>query len=378
MTNSNKDKSKKTTKKQIDAVENLDETRGLDILVTKKSEDSLESAEPIVETKKPTKKKTTTKKTTKKVVEEPVSEVTKVIETVEKNVETPVETTVNVEPVEDLEVTKVISQVTPNTTATVGKMEESEPVDQPTEDADVDMKKKTNQKNQKPKKKGTWTKSNTIITVGIVLIMIPVLFLGWVLLDAFSGTGKLILGDRFEGDLDPAITTAQIKEIDDSLGSLEGVVDSDVILKVATLRVYVQMDQSVESEAYIDMMELVYEKVTSVLSVDSYFTLINNTKKQYDIEIHVYTAGLDYDSDEFIYFIMNKSSVMTEPNMQLYSEPLDAELAEELRQAVIDRLNPPEEEDGDIEGTDETEDSSNGSSSSEGSGTNKPEDGDGE
>ena len=62
--------------------------------------------------------------------------------------------------------------------------------------------------------------------------------------------------------------------------------------------------------------------------------------KMYDLEIHVYTQDSDADADNFVYVIETKTSSMDAPVTQLVSEPIDAALAEELRQKVEERNNP--------------------------------------
>ena len=205
-------------------------------------------------------------------------------------------------------------------------------------------------KGEKKPSKGRWTISNTIIAVGSVLIAIPFIILGWILLNAYTATGTPILGDRFQNDLDPPITSEQIAQIERAVLDIEGVEDVDVFLKVATLRVYAHISQDLEAEEYIELAMLIYEEVIRILPVDIYFTILDNLARQYDLEIHVFTANMEFTADDFIYFILNQSALMLEPNIQLMSEPRDPELAEELRQAVIDRLNPPQPEDDDIVG----------------------------
>ena len=54
--------------------------------------------------------------------------------------------------------------------------------------------------------------SDRILWIGLVFFMVPVLIIGIILLQSSLGTGKVIAGNRFSGDLDPAITTQLITE----------------------------------------------------------------------------------------------------------------------------------------------------------------------
>ena len=62
-------------------------------------------------------------------------------------------------------------------------------------------------------------------------------------------------------------------------------------------------------------------------------------KKMYDLEVHVFNQNKDTENN-FVYVIETKTSSMEAPVIQLVSEPIDAELAESLRQAVENRNNP--------------------------------------
>jgi hypothetical protein len=69
----------------------------------------------------------------------------------------------------------------------------------------------------------------------------------------------------------------------------------------------------------------------------------------YDMEIHVYNTDENTESDSFVYVIETKTSNMASPKRQLVSEPIDAELAQQLRDDVEARLNPtptPDTEEG--------------------------------
>lgn len=75
-----------------------------------------------------------------------------------------------------------------------------------------------------------------ILIVGLVLIAIPCAILGWILISASMDTGKPINGDRFKGDLDPAITKDQLSEIESRIKAENQVEKVTVELTTATLR----------------------------------------------------------------------------------------------------------------------------------------------
>lgn len=183
------------------------------------------------------------------------------------------------------------------------------------------------------------SKSNIILVVGSILIITPFLILGWILLSASLDTGTPILGDRYTGDLDPAITKSDIGKVENAVKALGGVDTANVELATATLRVYVDVDDSFSEEQASAKADEAYSAVMNVLDTNTYFTQ-TESKKMYDLEVHVYNLSKDRDSDAFSYVILTKTSSMSESRKQVVSSPLDADLAQQLRDDVEARNNP--------------------------------------
>ena len=96
----------------------------------------------------------------------------------------------------------------------------------------------------------------------------------------------------------------------------------------------------------------IYGVITSVLDPSVYFTQADG-KKMYDLEIHVYNLKDNRESDEFVYVIETKTSGMESPLKQTVSEPIDAELAQSLRDAVEERKAAEEQQEQVSENTEE-------------------------
>lgn len=200
---------------------------------------------------------------------------------------------------------------------------------------------------QEKKTKKTVKKSNNkkmdaatkIIIAGLVIIAIPFLVLGYMLLSDSMKTGSPINGDRFKNDLNPAITTEDLSRVETAVKELSNVETVEVILKTATLRVYVDATDSLNTEAIQALAEETYQKVTAVLDLSTYFTQHDNMK-MYDVEIHVYNLKENRDSDAFSYVITSKSSSMETANTQVVSEPRDPELAQQLLDEMEAKNNP--------------------------------------
>lgn len=191
----------------------------------------------------------------------------------------------------------------------------------------------------KTKTKRKLDTSMIIIVLGLVIIAIPFLVLGGILISDSLKTGTPISGDRFNADLDPAITEQDIKEVHQAVFNLNEVENAEVVLKTATLRVYLDTTDALSKEQAQTLAEEAYTKVTDLLSVSTYFSQ-QGTKKMYDLEIHVYNLTENRDSDEFVYVIANKSSSMEEKIVQIVSEPKDPELAQQLNEKEEAKNNP--------------------------------------
>ena len=194
-------------------------------------------------------------------------------------------------------------------------------------------------KEKKAKKKGRMDAASWIIIIGLLIIAIPCAAFLYILLSAQAATGTAISGDRFTGDLDPAITETQMANVVTSVETIEGVESAEVILKSATVRVYVDTLDEMTPEVAEGIANQAYEKLTAECDPSVYFTQ-TASKKMYDIEVHAYNLTENRDSEEFVYVILSKSSSMEAPIARLVSEPLDPELAAQLLEKLDRKLNP--------------------------------------
>ena len=183
-------------------------------------------------------------------------------------------------------------------------------------------------KKQKQNKR-KMSKSATMLVIGLLVIFIPCAIYAGILISAALQTGSPILGERFDGDLDPAITKNDISSIETKLSSIDGVEEVKVVLLSGQMRVNVNVDDALTNEQIEVIINEAYEGVTSVLSIDKYFTS-NNGKRMYDLAINVYNL-VDPEDDSMVYYILTKNAMMEEKTIQLVSEPLNPDLAADLR-----------------------------------------------
>lgn len=199
--------------------------------------------------------------------------------------------------------------------------------------------KKTQTRKKSVRKKRTGHFTGFLFWICLILLVTPPAVLGWILYSSQQDTGKPVLGNRYEGDLDPAITMDQMTAIENGVAALEGIEASRVEMPTATLRVYADIADDAGADAANSKADEIYGVITGILDPSVYFTQADG-KKMYDVEVHVYNhqKSQETDDDGFVYVIKSKSSSMSEPRSQTVSQPVNAELAQKLRDETAQRL----------------------------------------
>lgn len=188
------------------------------------------------------------------------------------------------------------------------------------------------------KKKKTTHRTAVLFWICLILVIAPFAVLGWILFSASRDTHTPVLGKRYDGDLDPAITSSQMDDVRNAVAGVSGVDSADVQMQTATLRIYADIADNATADDANNIADAVYAAVTGVLDPNTYFSQANG-EKMYDLEINVYTIPerTGVEGENFVYVIDTKTSSMTDPQKQLVSEPIDAELAQQLRDDVTAR-----------------------------------------
>lgn len=173
-----------------------------------------------------------------------------------------------------------------------------------------------------------------ILILSLVLLAIPTVVIGKVLYDAYAATGTPLFGNRYDMDLDPAITEEQLTELKIKIESEELVEGVTVTLISASLRISVDVRDDITLEQLTPLATTLYSHVVTVLPVETYFKL-NETSKMYDLELHIYNSLELKEDESYKYLIFLLNSIMEEPLIQLVSDPKNPEYVKEL----YDRLN---------------------------------------
>lgn len=158
-----------------------------------------------------------------------------------------------------------------------------------------------------------------IIIPAIIIALSAGLFLGYQAVNASLGKGQPVVGSRFDNDLDPAISQDSITKITEDLKAMNGVKDAKIVLKSATLRVYIEIDTNRDANITANLQNA-YDIVTKELKVEDYFS-IKGLQKNYDLEIHGYNQVPSEDNKGYIYGVLVKGSNMLEPSTQILTKP---------------------------------------------------------
>lgn len=183
-----------------------------------------------------------------------------------------------------------------------------------------------NKKEKQIKKKKKMSKGGIVLLVGAIIILIPCLIFGGILLSAALETGKPVVGNRFNNDLNPSISSSTTSSLESNIKALSGVEDCNIELTSAQYRVNVDTVDSLSDSEIQSLVVEVYNLVNQQLPISTYFTA-TDSEKMYDLAINVYNTT----NDGNIYYILTKNSKMTAYSIQCVSSPVDEDLAKELR-----------------------------------------------
>lgn len=185
--------------------------------------------------------------------------------------------------------------------------------------------KNINKKETKINNKKKLSKGAIVLIISLIIILIPCLIFGGILISAAIESGRPVNGNRFDNDLNPAITSADTSDIENSIKALSNVEDCDIVLTSAQYRINVDTKDSLGKEQIETLCIEIYDIVNKKLPIGTYFTA-SDTEKMYDLSINAYNKI----SDGNIYYILTKNSKMSDYSLQCVSSPVDEELASQL------------------------------------------------
>lgn len=191
------------------------------------------------------------------------------------------------------------------------------------------MSKQKNMKSPK-QKKNTKKSSKVLITIAIIVLLIPLLLLGYIYFGAKENSGKPVTGSRFDNSLEPSITNEEIDKVKSAL-KFDGVEKVEVNLTSATLRITLDASDDIDQNTLENLLNEAYDKVNDILPVKTYFTNKDKTK-MYDLDIHAYNFIPDdtHKEDDQIYLELVKNAANKKKVVDNITTPKNEEQANEL------------------------------------------------
>lgn len=189
---------------------------------------------------------------------------------------------------------------------------------------------------KKPKKKKLST-SALVLIISCIIIAIPIIIFLVIIISAALTNSKPSFGNRFDNDLNPAITSSQIESVKNSVSSISGVESCEVNLATAQFRVNIDTKDSASEEEIEKITKDAYDAVNKELPVSTYFKMSSDGQRMYDLAINSYNYIPDNNEDaNWISYVLTKNSKMDDYETQLISSPKNSDLAKELRGEIVD------------------------------------------
>jgi hypothetical protein len=186
------------------------------------------------------------------------------------------------------------------------------------------------EKSVKTKKK--LSRSALVLIFGLIIIAVPVIIFLSILGISYLNSGSPRDGSRFEGDLDPAITNADLDSLQSDIEGLGTFDEVTIICKEGQLKIFIDTPDSYTEQQVDSLLTAAYNKVNSRLPVSQYFTA-TESKKMYDLQINVYTTSEASEieaANSRQYKLLHKNSAEDAYGIDDMAHPKNAQLAAEL------------------------------------------------
>ena len=167
---------------------------------------------------------------------------------------------------------------------------------------------------------------NWFFWISFVVLMIPVVWFGNYLLQAYLAGNKPVIGKRITDNVIYEAYQSDVEAIASSVNGLSGVESAECTLTVQTLRITVDANDSLTNEEFKTLAEKIYEIVDSKLPISKYFTRVDDYT-QYDLEIKIYDS-LEKEDTRIV--ILYKNANMEKSVFQDYTVAIDPELKAQI------------------------------------------------
>lgn len=204
-------------------------------------------------------------------------------------------------------------------------------------DTPVKRKRVSKPKRQKVKQ------GHKLVWLTLVIILIPLLVVGYVLMTSAKESDQPVEGSRFgANDLNPKIQQSQMNAIQGDLMGIGGIETATIDLKSATLRVHLNMADSADNDTLEAAANQAFDIVNNYLPIETYFT--NSADgKNYDLEIDSYNYLVDdaHPMEGWRFVKLSKSGAGNKV-IDHITQPKNPELAEQVKNQNVQVPTPAE------------------------------------
>ena len=179
---------------------------------------------------------------------------------------------------------------------------------------------KTKKQNKKPP---------VVLVLLAIIILVPTILLGSILISTLEDSSKPVVGERYENELDPAITEENIEALKKDV-TFDNADSVEINFKSARVAILIDLKDDATQEDVKKAVESAYEKVNAILPIDTYFTnrLDGETViKMYDLQIDAYTV---VSGEGKIHYVLTKTGASEDEVIQLVSSPKDKDVANDV------------------------------------------------
>jgi len=168
---------------------------------------------------------------------------------------------------------------------------------------------------------------NWFFWISFLAIVIPVAYFGRLLYLASQDSNVPINGTRIQDTVIYEINSTQVTELNEIIKTIEGVEGCNSNLAVQTLRITINANDSLDTDAIKALAEKVYNAIDEKLPIETYFTRVDNIK-EYDLEITIYD-NLSNESPVIVLLTKNAASE-EEKLIQVLSSPVNQKVTDNV------------------------------------------------
>lgn len=172
-------------------------------------------------------------------------------------------------------------------------------------------------------------KPHIVLGLLIIVLLVPTIILGAILINTLEDSSKPVVGQRYQNELDPAITQDKIQSLQSAI-QIDGVENVEINFKSARVVILLDMNDNASKNSIKNAVQKAYNQLNEVLPVSTYFTNRVDGEtiiKMYDLQIDAYNV---VEGDNQIHYVLTKTGAQEDEIIQLVSSPKDKDVANDV------------------------------------------------